>query len=61
MVASVLQMRKVNLKEHIQTVEQDLIGQAMQVSGGVVAKAARLLSMQRTTLVEKIGKYQLAS
>lgn len=61
MVASVLQMSNVNLKEHLQTVEQDLIGQAMQLSGGVVAKAARLLSMQRTTLVEKIGKYQLAS
>ena len=41
-------------------VEQDLIGQAMDASNGVVAKAARLLSMRRTTLVEKIGKYNIA-
>ncbi|HNP34433.1 MAG TPA: sigma-54 dependent transcriptional regulator [Woeseiaceae bacterium] len=60
-VSSALQMGHINLKQHLQAVEQDLIGQAMQASGGVVAKAARLLSMQRTTLVEKIGKYQLAS
>lgn len=48
-----------NLKAHLQSVERDLIDQAMQASGGVVAKAARLLKLRRTTLVEKLGKYNL--
>ena len=59
-VTEAMQMTEANLKEQLQKVEQDLIGQAMQASNGVVAKAARLLSMQRTTLVEKIGKYNIA-
>lgn len=48
-----------NLKAHLQSVEQDLIAQAMEASGGVVAKAARLLNLRRTTLVEKLGKYNI--
>ena len=48
-----------NLKAHLQSVERDLIEQAMQASDGVVARAARLLNLRRTTLVEKLGKYQL--
>ena len=59
-VCEAMQLTEANLKEKLQQVEQDLIGQAMQASDGVVAKAARLLSMQRTTLVEKIGKYNIA-
>ena len=35
------------------------IEQAMAATDGVVAKAARLLNMRRTTLVEKLGKYSL--
>ena len=59
-VATAMQLTQANLKEHLQNVEQDLIGQAMQASDGVIAHAARLLSMRRTTLVEKIGKYNIA-
>ena len=59
-VAEAMQMTEANLKEHLQSVEQQLISQAMAATDGVVAKAARLLSMQRTTLVEKIGKYDIA-
>lgn len=58
-VASAMQLTEANLKEHLQSVEQQLISQAMAATDGVVARAARLLSMQRTTLVEKIGKYQI--
>lgn len=58
-VAEAMQLTEANLKDHLQTVEQELIMQAMDATDGVVAKAARLLSMQRTTLVEKIGKYHL--
>ena len=59
-VSEAMQMTQANLKEHLQQVEQSLIAQAMEATGGVVAKAARMLSMQRTTLVEKIGKYNIA-
>ena len=59
-VAEAIRMTTANLKECLQNVEQDLIGQAMDASDGVVAQAARLLNMRRTTLVEKIGKYNIA-
>jgi sigma-54 specific flagellar transcriptional regulator A len=48
-----------DLKAHLQSVERDLIRQAMEASGGVTAKAARLLKMRRTTLVEKLARYQI--
>jgi len=48
-----------NLKAHLQAVEHELIQKAMSASNGVVAKAARLLSMQRTTLVEKLSRYEI--
>ena len=49
-----------DLKAHLQSIEQTLIRQAMQEAEGVVANAARLLKMRRTTLVEKLGKYAIA-
>ena len=58
-VSEAMQLTNANLKESLQSLEQDLISQAMQAAGGVVAQAARLLNMRRTTLVEKIGKYEL--
>ena len=45
-----------NLKDHLQQIETDLIHEAMLKTDGVVAKAARLLNLRRTTLVEKLGK-----
>ncbi len=48
-----------DLKQHLQNVERDLIRKAMQESDNVVAQAARLLNMRRTTLAEKLGKYDL--
>ena len=47
------------LKAYLQGVEQDLIRQAMQQSDNVVAQAARLLKIRRTTLVEKLNKYSI--
>jgi sigma-54 specific flagellar transcriptional regulator A len=49
-----------DLKAHLQSIEQTFIRQAMQEACGVVATAARLLKMRRTTLVEKLGKYAIA-
>ncbi|MEO8811228.1 MAG: sigma-54-dependent Fis family transcriptional regulator [Rhodanobacter sp.] len=48
-----------DLKDHLADIEVGLIRQALDVTGGVVAHAARLLCMQRTTLVEKLRKYGL--
>ena len=49
-----------DLRSYLQDVERDLIGQALAQAGGVVAHAARLLKLRRTTLVEKITRYGLA-
>ena len=48
-----------DLKEYLSTLEKTLIEQALEKSNWVVAKAAKNLSLQRTTLVEKIKKYDL--
>ncbi|MBL6750909.1 MAG: sigma-54-dependent Fis family transcriptional regulator [Nevskia sp.] len=48
-----------NLKDHIEAIEVSLIRQALERAGGVVAHAAKLLDMRRTTLVEKLRKYGL--
>ncbi|MGH8548230.1 MAG: sigma-54 dependent transcriptional regulator [Methylococcales bacterium] len=48
-----------DLKEHLSTLECELIRQALDESRGVVAHAAKLLKMRRTTLVEKLRKYGL--
>lgn len=48
-----------DLKAHLQSVEKGLIEQAMASADGITAKAARLLGMQRTTLVEKLSRYQI--
>ncbi len=50
-----------DLKDHLAEIESGLIRQALDATGGVVAHAARLLRMQRTTLVEKLRKYGLQS
>ena len=47
----------VNLKQYLADIEVALLRQALQRTGGVVARSAELLGLQRTTLVEKIKKY----
>ena len=49
----------INLKEHLSNLEVSLIRQALSEADGVVAHAAKLLDMRRTTLVEKLRKYGL--
>ncbi len=46
-----------DLKQHVVALETSLIEQALARSNNVVARAATLLSMRRTTLVEKMRKY----
>jgi sigma-54 specific flagellar transcriptional regulator A len=50
-----------DLREHLLTIERQLIEQALQRSRGTVAKAARLLNLRRTTLVEKMRKLGMAA
>jgi sigma-54 dependent transcriptional regulator, flagellar regulatory protein len=49
----------IDLKEYLTNLEQSLIQQALDDSGGVVARAADRLMIRRTTLVEKMRKYGL--
>ncbi|MGF1726715.1 sigma-54 dependent transcriptional regulator [Photobacterium nomapromontoriensis] len=50
----------VNLKEMLADLEVGMIRQALDAQGSVVARAADMLGMRRTTLVEKMRKYGLS-
>ena len=50
----------VHLKDHLADIERNLIIKALEESNGNVSQSARLLNLQRTTLIEKINKYKLA-
>ena len=47
------------LKQHLLEIERTLIKQALGKAKGNVSQTARLLNLQRTTLIEKINKYGL--
>lgn len=49
----------ISLKERLADIERDLITQALTRTDGNVSQTARLLNLQRTTLIEKINKYEL--
>ena len=51
----------VKLKDHLLEIERALIQQALNKAGGNVSQTARLLSLQRTTLIEKINKFGLTN
>jgi sigma-54 specific flagellar transcriptional regulator A len=55
----VLPAEGLSLKERLADIERDLIQQALERTDGNVSQTARLLSLQRTTLIEKIQKYAL--
>jgi len=57
--AESLPLDGLDLKEYLASLEKDLINKALEDSGGVVARAASRLHIRRTTLVEKIRKYDL--
>jgi sigma-54 specific flagellar transcriptional regulator A len=50
-----------DLKNYLCNLETALLRQALQQAGGTVARAARLLNLRRTTLVEKMKKYGMDS
>jgi sigma-54 specific flagellar transcriptional regulator A len=51
----------IDLRAHLLEIERKLVTQALERTGGVVAHAARLLNLRRTTLVEKLRKLGLES
>ena len=55
-----LPVEGLDLKEHLADIECSLMTQALEQSDWVVARAAKLLNLQRTTLVEKMRKYAIA-
>lgn len=59
MVSSSLPEEGVNLKEYLSELEVNLIKQALDNQDWVVARAADKLGMRRTTLVEKMRKYDI--
>ena len=58
---SVLPEAGIDLRAHLTEIERKLVVQALERSQGVVAHAARLLGLRRTTLVEKLRKLDLMS
>ncbi len=54
-----LPLNGMDLKEYLANLERSLIEQALNDSGGVVARAADRLNIRRTTLVEKMRKYEM--
>ena len=53
------QVGDIDLKEHLANIEKDLIFAALEHSDWVNAQAAKRLNLQRTTLVEKMRKYDI--
>ena len=56
---AVLPEEGLDLRAHLNEIERKLVMQALERSQGVVAHAARLLGLRRTTLVEKLRKLDL--
>lgn len=55
----ILPKEGVQLKQYLADLEKRFIQQSLEQSDGVVARAAEILGMRRTTLVEKMKKYDL--
>lgn len=56
---ALLPVSGIDLKEYLSNLECNLIKQALDDCNGVVARAAEKLKIRRTTLVEKMRKYDL--
>jgi len=56
---ALLSQEGMDLKQYLQDLEVNYINEALRQVDGVVSQAARLLGLQRTTLVEKMKKFGL--
>jgi transcriptional regulator with PAS, ATPase and Fis domain len=48
----------INLKKEMEKAEKEIISRAMNISGGIKEKAAKMLGLNRTTLIEKLKRYE---
>jgi len=51
----------IDFNDHINRLEKDLLLKALKMSGGVKNRAAKLLNLNRTTLVEKLKRLNIGS
>jgi DNA-binding NtrC family response regulator len=51
----------VDLKQLLTDLERAYICEALAMSGGTIARTARLLGLQRTTLIEKMRRFDIAA
>ena len=51
----------VDLKSILSSLEQAYIVAALQASGGTIAATAKRLGLQRTTLIEKMRRFQIVA
>ena len=51
----------INLKDLLETMELERIQMALDMADGVVSEAARMLTLKRTTLIEKMRKYKVGT
>ena len=58
---TVLPAEGIDLRTHVAAIEETLIRQALGRTNGTVAHAARLLGLRRTTLVEKLRKFNISA
>jgi sigma-54 specific flagellar transcriptional regulator A len=56
-----LPVEGVSLKEEVADFEQRRIQQALRAADHVVSRAAQLLGLRRTTLIEKMRKYGMSA
>ena len=47
----------IDLRQEIEAIELERITMALELADGIVSDAARLLTLKRTTLIEKMRKY----
>jgi sigma-54 dependent transcriptional regulator, flagellar regulatory protein len=47
----------IDLKDMLETLELERIQMALDIADGVISEAARMLTLKRTTLIEKMRKY----
>ncbi len=52
---------QIDLRQHLRDVESELVRAALERSGGMVSRAADLLTLRRTTLIEKMRKLEIES
>ncbi len=55
-----LEEGEISLNELLQEIEIYYLKRALELTGGVKSKAAKLLGLNRTTLIEKLKRYKLA-